>query len=314
MARRNPSLLDVLARAPWPVGLIAGAAVLIAAKVLPTVLGNLQNPYLAAIGRQFASGALNPLFWVLAGLCWLAALFSFLGQKKRQRLLEAQSGLDTLRAMSWRELEQLVSEAYRRQGYQVQETGQGGADGGDRSGTATRRPGDPGPVQALAHPACGSTRRARTVRSTDTPSGRRRHHRDHRRFHARSQILRRGQAHRVDGWLGVAGAGAERPAPVHLPNRVAFAVDSCSCNRFRSNMPDLRRADGQTGGEANQDGLPGLLQISGMPRNANALTIGATRDGTRFATDDSIRRLNRHSCLSGLETGRGFNSRHSSTK
>lgn len=32
--------------------------------------------------------------------------------------------------MSWRELEQLVSEAYRRQGYQVQETGQGGADGG----------------------------------------------------------------------------------------------------------------------------------------------------------------------------------------
>ena len=130
MARRHPSLLDVLARAPWPVGLIAGAAVLIAAKVLPTVLGNLQNPYLAAIGRQFASGALNPLFWVLAGLCWLAALFSFLGQKKRQKLLEAQSGLDTLRAMSWRELEQLVSEAYRRQGYQVQETGQGGADGG----------------------------------------------------------------------------------------------------------------------------------------------------------------------------------------
>ncbi len=130
MARRNPPLLDVLARAPWPVGLIAGAAVLIGAKVLPTVLGNLQNPYLAAIGRQFASGALNPLFWVLAGLCWLAALLSLLGQKKRQKLLEAQSGLDTLRAMSWRELEQLVSEAYRRQGYQVQETGQGGADGG----------------------------------------------------------------------------------------------------------------------------------------------------------------------------------------
>lgn len=130
MARRNPSLLDVLARAPWPVGLIAGAAVLIAAQVLPTVLGNLQNPYLAAIGRQFASGALNPLFWVLAGLCWLAALLSFLGQKKRQKLLESQSGLETLRAMSWRELEQLVSEAYRRQGYQVQETGQGGADGG----------------------------------------------------------------------------------------------------------------------------------------------------------------------------------------
>jgi restriction system protein len=130
MARRNPSLLDALARAPWPIGLIVGAAVLIAAQVLPTVLGNLQNPYLAAIGRQLAGGALNPMFWVIAGMCWLAALVSFLGQKKRQKLLEAQSGLDTLRAMSWRELEQLVSEAYRRMGYQVQETGQGGADGG----------------------------------------------------------------------------------------------------------------------------------------------------------------------------------------
>ncbi len=130
MARRNPSFLDALARAPWPIGLIAGAAVLIAAQVVPTVLRDLQNPYLAAIGNQLASGALNPLFWVIAGMCWLAALFSFLGQKKRQQLLEAQSGLDTLRAMSWRELEQLVSEAYRRQGYQVQETGQGGADGG----------------------------------------------------------------------------------------------------------------------------------------------------------------------------------------
>ena len=130
MARRNPSFLDALARAPWPIGLIVGAAVLIAAQVLPSVLTNLQNPYLAAIGRQLASGALNPLFWVLTAMCWLAALLSLVGQKKRQKLLEAQSGLDTLRAMNWRELEQLVSEAYRRMGYQVQETGQGGADGG----------------------------------------------------------------------------------------------------------------------------------------------------------------------------------------
>lgn len=32
--------------------------------------------------------------------------------------------------MSWRQLEQLVGEAYRRQGYAVTENGQGGADGG----------------------------------------------------------------------------------------------------------------------------------------------------------------------------------------
>lgn len=130
MARRKPSFLDVLARAPWPVGVMIGVAVLISAYLLPTVLANHHNPFLAATGRQLAGGALNPLFWALAGLCWVAALLSFLGRKKRQRLLDAQSDLDTLRAMSWRELEQLVSEAYRRLGYRVVETGQSGADGG----------------------------------------------------------------------------------------------------------------------------------------------------------------------------------------
>jgi hypothetical protein len=44
MARRNPSFLDAMAQAPWPIGLIAGAAVLVVAQVLPAVLGSLQTP------------------------------------------------------------------------------------------------------------------------------------------------------------------------------------------------------------------------------------------------------------------------------
>lgn len=130
MARRNPSLLDTLAQAPWPLGLAASAAVLVAGHVLPAVLSRSQNPFLSTMGAQLAGGALDVLLWMLAGVCWLGALISLLGRKKRKQLLEAQTGLDTLRAMSWRELEQLVSEAYRRQGYEVEETGRGGADGG----------------------------------------------------------------------------------------------------------------------------------------------------------------------------------------
>lgn len=131
MARRNQSIFDVLGRAPWPVGVITGLMALIAGMfLLPAILGDSQNPILSAIGKQLANGAFNPLIWLVAGACWLAALLSFIGQKKRQKLLEAQSGLDTLRAMNWRELELLVSEAYRRMGYHVQETGQGGSDGG----------------------------------------------------------------------------------------------------------------------------------------------------------------------------------------
>lgn len=130
MARRSASLVDTLARAHWSIGLLVGILVLIAAQALPAILGSLQNRFLVAIGQALGDGKLHPIFVLLAGVCWLAALLSYLGQRKRRKLLEAQSGLDTLRAMSWRELEQLVSEAYRRMGYQVQETGQGGADGG----------------------------------------------------------------------------------------------------------------------------------------------------------------------------------------
>lgn len=128
---RNNSLLDLLACAPWPVGVVAGFLVLFVGRVAaPGMLSGSGNPFLAAMGSQLGTGALNPLFWLLAGLCWVAALLSAVGRGKRRQLLEAQSSLATLRAMRWQQFEQLVSEAYRRDGYSVEETGQGGADGG----------------------------------------------------------------------------------------------------------------------------------------------------------------------------------------
>ena len=63
-------------------------------------------------------------------ICWLGALGSSIGGRKRRRLLDTQTGLDSLCAMSWREFEMLVGEAFRRQGYTIKETGLGGADGG----------------------------------------------------------------------------------------------------------------------------------------------------------------------------------------
>lgn len=38
--------------------------------------------------------------------------------------------MDSLREMNWHQFEQLAGEAFRRQGYAVEETGLGGADGG----------------------------------------------------------------------------------------------------------------------------------------------------------------------------------------
>ncbi len=50
MARRNPSFFESMGRAPWPVGVVTGLAVLIAGLfLLPAVLGDSQNRFLAVI-------------------------------------------------------------------------------------------------------------------------------------------------------------------------------------------------------------------------------------------------------------------------
>ncbi|SUZ30226.1 restriction endonuclease [Xanthomonas euroxanthea] len=79
---------------------------------------------------QQSSGMFAPLAWTLLGVCWLAALFSYLGTRSRRRFLETRTSLESLAAGGWRQFELLVGEAFRRQGYSVEETGLGGADGG----------------------------------------------------------------------------------------------------------------------------------------------------------------------------------------
>jgi restriction system protein len=55
---------------------------------------------------------------------------SILKSKRRSKLLDHQSSLETIRAMSWQEFELLVGEAFKRKGFEVKENGGGGADGG----------------------------------------------------------------------------------------------------------------------------------------------------------------------------------------
>lgn len=60
----------------------------------------------------------------------LVALTAEVDKHKRRRLLSQQNSLETLRGLTWQEFELLVGEAYRRQGYKVEETGGSGPDGG----------------------------------------------------------------------------------------------------------------------------------------------------------------------------------------
>lgn len=129
-------------------------------------------------------------------------------------------------------------------------------------------------MQALAHSTCGGTRRARAVRSTDAPPSCRRHHRDHRRFHAGGPGIRRRKAHRADGWTGVVGACTECPAPSRIPRdrQRTHVRDPSGVVTGGTNVPDVRSTNGPALGTADQGALPWVLQVPSVPRNAAHLT------------------------------------------
>jgi restriction system protein len=66
------------------------------------------------------------LFLFFSAMAALSALRATLNK----RMLERQTGLDSLRELPWKQFENLLGETYRRQGYKVKETLGGGADGG----------------------------------------------------------------------------------------------------------------------------------------------------------------------------------------
>ena len=131
MAKRKEGGIELLASMPWPVGFVLGIVAYVAIRYgIGWYMSTLNNPVWQAMGRQLSAGVYAPLAWIALILCWIGALASFIGSRRRRHLLERQTGLDSLRAMSWREFEMLVGEAFRRRGYAIQETGLGGADGG----------------------------------------------------------------------------------------------------------------------------------------------------------------------------------------
>ena len=131
MARRQRGGFDLIASAPWPVGLVLGIVAYVGVRYgISWYLSTSGNQFLVPIRKTANGGATTILAWTLLGICWVAAFASFIARRQRGRLLETQTGLDSLRAMNWKQFEMLVGEAFRRQGYRVEETGLGGADGG----------------------------------------------------------------------------------------------------------------------------------------------------------------------------------------
>ena len=129
-------LFELVAMLPW----WGGVAL---ALVVYVLLDNVAGQQVAVTGASGQIGsAVSATLWkslasigqyVLPIICLAAALVSALGRRKRQTLVTSATSspaANALDGMTWREFEMLVGEAFRLQGYQVVETGGGGADGG----------------------------------------------------------------------------------------------------------------------------------------------------------------------------------------
>ncbi|UKE50966.1 restriction endonuclease [Xanthomonas translucens] len=128
--KRGNTGFDALAALPWPLGLAAGIAGFLVVRYGLAWWLSQHGGMLAQGIAQQSDSTLAPLAWIVLLVCWMAALFSFLSARHRSRLLDTRTTLESLAAGGWRQFELLVGEAFRRQGYSVEETGLGGADGG----------------------------------------------------------------------------------------------------------------------------------------------------------------------------------------
>ena len=123
MPRKNTSFADLLLQAPWWVSVVTAAVTyIVMGHLLPSI--ETENQIINVVFKAFAVPA--PLF---ALFIVLIAPFSFFNSRRKGRQLDAQTNIESIRQLHWRNFEELVAEAYRRQGYQVAEGGFG-ADGG----------------------------------------------------------------------------------------------------------------------------------------------------------------------------------------
>jgi restriction system protein len=74
---------------------------------------------------------LGPMLGGFAALIALTAgVTAAIGKRTRRKIYNAQTSIESIRELSWSQFELLIGEAYRRQAYEVIETGGAAADGG----------------------------------------------------------------------------------------------------------------------------------------------------------------------------------------
>lgn len=122
------NLIESLARFPW----WAGVAIAIAGYLgLHGLAVSRSSP--GDIGGALIRGLATAGQYIVPLIGLAGALISLLRRKRREEIVDRvtqSESQDAVTGMSWREFEILVAEGFRLQGFDVVETGGGGADGG----------------------------------------------------------------------------------------------------------------------------------------------------------------------------------------
>lgn len=135
MRKRDDNIFDLLALFPWWVSVIVAGVFYVGLRfVIP------QITFTNQVAKSFALVLPNlaPLFWIFLIPGGISLYHSF----RKRKQFDKQSGLESIRALSWKEFEELLGEAYRRRGYLVRENSGTGPDGGvdlaiERNGSRT---------------------------------------------------------------------------------------------------------------------------------------------------------------------------------
>jgi restriction system protein len=125
MARkREEGIFEIVATLPWWSSVVAAFLVYVFLRsMLPTLVGS------SAILKGIAH-YLQPNAWIFACLFLFPFPAALIGILRRRKLLDSQTGIASIRCMSWRNFERVVGESFRRQGHGVEERADGATVGG----------------------------------------------------------------------------------------------------------------------------------------------------------------------------------------
>lgn len=123
MSNKYYSFFNLLTELPWWLSIVVAALTYVG---LTQIVPNIEtgNPIVDMVFLAFQYA--GPFF---AFIFLLASPFSYLNAKRKRKQLDVQKDINSIKALSWKGFEELVAEAYRRQGYRVIENALG-PDGG----------------------------------------------------------------------------------------------------------------------------------------------------------------------------------------